>query len=61
MQDEEITALHLGGGPWLLLEPPFATVASGLAEIAGDLQRRGHRILIAHPERCPAIHREPGL
>jgi len=61
VRDEEITALHLGGGPWLLLEPPFATVASGLLEITGDLQRRGHRILIAHPERCPAIHREPRL
>jgi protein-tyrosine phosphatase len=61
VQDMEVTALHLGGGPWLLLEPPFATVASGLPEIAADLQRRGHRILLAHPERCPAIRREPRL
>jgi len=57
----ELRALHLGGGPWLLLEPPFTPVASGLLEIVAGLQQRGHRILLAHPERCPAIHREPSL
>ena len=23
-----------------------------------DLQRRGHRVVLAHPERCPAFHRD---
>jgi protein-tyrosine phosphatase len=61
LSDGELEALRLGGGPWLLLEPPFAPVAGPLAAIVGDLQDRGHRILLAHPERCPAIHRDPGL
>ncbi len=26
-----------------------------------DLQRRGHRIVLAHPERCPAFQRDAGL
>lgn len=57
----ELGRLGLGGGPWLLLEPPFTQVATGLDIVAFDLQRRGHRVLLAHPERCPALHREPRL
>ena len=57
----ELRALRLAGGPWLLLEPPFTPVASGLLEITRELQGRGHRILLAHPERCPAIHRDPSV
>jgi protein-tyrosine phosphatase len=53
--------LGLGGGPWLLLEPPFARVFTRLGPILLDLQRRGHRIVLAHPERCPVFHREPEL
>ncbi len=57
----ELGELDLGGGGWILLEPPFAPVASGLKEVVDGLQRRGHRILLAHPERCPAFHRDPAL
>jgi protein-tyrosine phosphatase len=57
----ELARLHLGGGEWLLLEPPFTQVIGAIEEIVAVLQRRGHRVLIAHPERCPAFHREPGL
>jgi protein-tyrosine phosphatase len=57
----ELVGLGLGGGPWLLLEPPFARSFSRLGPILLDLQRRGHRIVLAHPERCPVFHREPEL
>ena len=53
--------LGLGGGPWLLVEPPFARTFTRLGPILLDLQRRGHRIVLAHPERCPVFHREPEL
>jgi len=59
IEPSELERLHLGGGGWLLLEPPFTPVASAIEEIVYDLQRRGHRILIAHPERCPAFQRDP--
>jgi protein-tyrosine phosphatase len=55
----QLPRLGLGGGPWLLVEPPFTQMASNLDAILLDLQRRGHRILLAHPERCPAFHRDP--
>jgi protein-tyrosine phosphatase len=50
--------LSLGGGGWLLIEPPFAPVASGLLETVRGLLWDGHRVVLAHPERCPAIHRD---
>ncbi|HEV7586378.1 MAG TPA: CpsB/CapC family capsule biosynthesis tyrosine phosphatase [Solirubrobacteraceae bacterium] len=53
--------LGLGGGPWLLVEPPFARAFTRLGPILLDLQRRGHHIVLAHPERCPVFHREPEL
>jgi protein-tyrosine phosphatase len=54
----ELPSLCLGGGEWLLMEPPFAALAPALPKLVEDLQRRGHRVLLAHPERCPAFHRD---
>ena len=61
IRSEELSRLRLGGGPWLLVEPPFAPAVTGLDALVFDLQRQGHRVLIAHPERCPAFHRDPGM
>jgi protein-tyrosine phosphatase len=36
-------------------------VITGLDSILLDLQRRGHRVLLAHPERCHAFHRDPRM
>lgn len=58
---EQLAALRLGGGEWLLLEPPFAPNAPLLGSLVEGLQRQGHRIVLAHPERCHAFHRDPGL
>ncbi len=57
----ELPALSLGGGPWLLIEPPFTPVASGIDAVVHDLLHHGHRVLLAHPERCPAFHRNPEM
>jgi protein-tyrosine phosphatase len=59
LTDEELIALRMGGGPYLLIECPISPVAAGFDAIAHALADRGHRILLAHPERCPAFHREP--
>lgn len=58
---EELQSLSLGGGPWLLIEPPFTPVSSGVNAIVHDLLRRGHSVLIAHPERSPAFQRDPDM
>jgi protein-tyrosine phosphatase len=61
LDDSELKRLALGSGSWLLLEPPFAQIASGLELQVADLQRRGFRIMLAHPERCPAFHHDIDL
>jgi protein-tyrosine phosphatase len=61
IEPSELQRLHIGDGEWLLLEPPFTPVAGAIEEIVQDLQRQGHRVVIAHPERCLAFHRDPEL
>jgi protein-tyrosine phosphatase len=58
VEPEKLTQLGLGGGSWLLVEPPFALVAPGLEESVLGLQRAGHNVVLAHPERCPALQRD---
>lgn len=58
---DELTALHLGDSPWLLLEPPIAVDAPGIEGMIGLVRSRGSRILLAHPERCAAFHGDPDL
>lgn len=56
---EEIERLRLGGGPWVLLEPPFTPIVTGLEGVVAALQSAGNRVVLAHPERCPGLHRQP--
>lgn len=59
IEPDELERLRLGGGPWVLLEPPFTPIVTGLDGVAMALQSVGHRVVLAHPERCPALHRDP--
>lgn len=62
LDDEELAALRLGGGPWLLLECPLAALLTpAFMGIARALAGRGHRLLLAHPERSPLFLRSPAL
>lgn len=57
--DDDLRALSLGGGPALLVEPPLSDAAADFDGPIYDLLRRGHGVVLAHPERCPAFQREP--
>ncbi len=61
LSDDELVALRLGGeeGTYLLIECPLTLVAPGFEEFCFGLLQRGHRILLAHPERCPVFRRDP--
>jgi protein-tyrosine phosphatase len=61
LDDAELAALRLGGGPWLLLEPPHGPSAAGVEQAIVSLAHRGHRLVIAHPERCPAMLADPPM
>lgn len=58
LSDAQLRALALGDGPWLLLEAPLRR-GVGLAPVARALLERGHRVLIAHPERSPLLQHDP--
>lgn len=58
MDDAELRALALGGGPWLLVEAPLRAMA-GVPPVVQSLLLRGHRVLLAHPERSPVFQRDP--
>jgi len=59
IEPAELERLTLGDGEWLLVEPPFLPTAYGLDASVFALQRQGHHVVLAHPERCPAFHRGP--
>lgn len=57
--DSEILAgFTLGASSCLLVEPPFSTIITGFDAVVLELMHRGYRVLVAHPERCPAFHRD---
>jgi protein-tyrosine phosphatase len=49
--EEELKRVALGRGRWILLEPAPGPLDDGLAGTVAILAERGHRALIAHPER----------
>jgi protein-tyrosine phosphatase len=61
IEPAELGHLTLGGGEWLLVEPPFSPVAPHLDELMLALGRNGQRVVVAHPERCPAFQRDRGM
>lgn len=60
LEADELRALTLDGGSWLLLEAPLVGYAP-LEEVVLRLQSRGISILLAHPERSPQLQRDPAM
>jgi protein-tyrosine phosphatase len=51
LSEEELAQVSLGGGGWILLEPAPGPLTETLERRTRHLAERGHRALIAHPER----------
>src|SRR4051795_7991720 len=49
--EEELGQVALGAGKWILLEPAPGPLSDSLMRRVEHLAERGHRTLIAHPER----------
>jgi len=60
LEPGDLERLVLGAGPYLLLEAPLSAVGAELEHAVRELQGSGYRVVLAHPERCPSFHREPG-
>jgi len=59
LSDDELAAFRLGGGPWLLVECPLSPAMLGFERAVEFVQGKGHKVLLAHPERCPGFQRDP--
>jgi protein-tyrosine phosphatase len=51
LSEEELAQVSLGDGRWILLEPAPGPLDERLLACVAYLAERGHRSLIAHPER----------
>jgi protein-tyrosine phosphatase len=51
LSEEELAQVSLGDGGWILLEPAPGPLGDSLLRRISHLHERGHRALIAHPER----------
>ncbi|HXR30831.1 MAG TPA: CpsB/CapC family capsule biosynthesis tyrosine phosphatase [Solirubrobacterales bacterium] len=51
LSEEELGRVSLGDGSWILLEPAPGPLSESLVRRVAHLAERGHRSLIAHPER----------
>jgi protein-tyrosine phosphatase len=60
LDDDELRRLALAGSSWLLIEPPLSGSLPMETALA-DLKARGHRLILAHPERCRIFQRDIGL
>jgi protein-tyrosine phosphatase len=59
--DSQLRSIALAGGRCLLIEVPQAAVMAGLEAQLLHLRKRGHRIVLAHVERCPTFHEDVDL
>jgi protein-tyrosine phosphatase len=59
LSGDELCALCLGDGPWLLIESPLSRMTIDLESVLDAVHRRGHWIVLAHPERSPLFLRDP--
>ncbi|QEC47333.1 phosphotransferase [Baekduia soli] len=58
LDGDELDALTLGGGGWILLEPPL-TSEFPIERAAQELLDEGFGVVLAHPERCALFLRAP--
>lgn len=55
LDEAALRRLCLGGGPYILIESPYSRLPIHFADSVFDLQVRGFRPMLAHPERCAAF------
>ncbi len=59
LDDATLHTLCLGAGPYLLVESPHTHAPELVERVLFDLQTRGFRPVLAHPERSPSFLSDP--
>ena len=55
LDDSDLDLVRLGGGEWLLIEPQTNSSTFEIHESLFAVRNRGYKVLLAHPERIPAL------
>lgn len=58
LEHADLMELTLGGGEWLLIEPSTSETTFDIHKAVFEIKGRGFRVLLAHPERIPAIQED---
>ena len=58
LDDDQLSEVCLGHGSYALVESPYTSAGALIEEVLFELQVRGFRPLLAHPERCPEFQRD---
>jgi protein-tyrosine phosphatase len=59
LDDAALKTVCLGDGPYILVESPYLRATDLFETSVFDLQLRGLRPMLAHPERSPSFQRHP--
>jgi protein-tyrosine phosphatase len=59
LDDDALRTVCLGSSDYLLLESPYRASDIDIEGIVRDVQSRGFKPLLAHPERCPIFQHDP--
>ena len=59
LDDDVLRTVCLGPSRCLLLESPYRAIDVDIEGIVADVQERGFKPILAHPERCPIFQRDP--
>jgi protein-tyrosine phosphatase len=59
LDDATLSAVCLGSSDYVLLESPYKASDIDIEGIVEDVQERGFKPLLAHPERCPIFQHDP--
>jgi protein-tyrosine phosphatase len=60
LDDAMLRAVSLGGTSHILVESPYTFVGDLMETVLFDLQVKGYRPVLAHPERSPSFQRDIG-
>jgi protein-tyrosine phosphatase len=59
LDDEVLRTVCLGSSDYVLIESPYRSSDIDIEGILRDVQGRGFKPLLAHPERCPIFQHDP--
>jgi protein-tyrosine phosphatase len=59
LDDDALRTVALGSSDYVLLESPYKAIDIDIEGIVREVQGRGFKPLLAHPERCPIFQHDP--